>query len=270
MDTRYQEISYGWQNCPKSVRSKVNDILNSYRQAFGEDLVGFYLHGSLAMDCFNPRLSDIDLLAVVRCKLTLAAKKAIIDYLLSICDIHVEMSIVTIKSVKNMEYPTPFELHYNYDHREQYESGKADLTVQRYDEDLLLHFEVIRQRGICLFGTPIEEMFPKITKEKCITSITNELDWINEKFNTLPTIYIVLNPRRAIAFLKEGAFMSKKEGGKWALANLPARFSDTIGRALAVYTGAEDIGPYNDDILHDIIEYTRREIAQFSTGQIIK
>ena len=36
------------------------------RAILGENLVGVYLHGSLAMGCFNPRSSDVDLLVVVR------------------------------------------------------------------------------------------------------------------------------------------------------------------------------------------------------------
>ncbi len=263
---KHQTTTYGWPNCPETLRRTIDDILNFYLNVLKENLTGFYLHGSLAMSCFNPLSSDIDIIAVVQRKLTIYEKKAIIDNLLHICDVRTEMSIVTTDSIKNMEYPTPFELHYNHDHRKQYENGTADLTVERSDEDLVLHFEVIRQRGICLYGESIEKMFPKITKEKCIPSIANELDWINEKYNTLPATYIILNPCRAVAFLREGAFMSKKEGGEWALANLPARFSDTITRALAIYTGSEDIEHPARDILHDIVEYARREITRYSTG----
>ena len=34
------------------------------RKIFGENLTGVYLHGSLAMGCFNPDKSDIDLIIV--------------------------------------------------------------------------------------------------------------------------------------------------------------------------------------------------------------
>ena len=32
------------------------------RRIFGGNLLGVYLHGSLAMGCFNPKKSDLDLL----------------------------------------------------------------------------------------------------------------------------------------------------------------------------------------------------------------
>ena len=36
------------------------------RAILGENLVGVYLHGSSVMDCFNPKVSDLDLLIVVK------------------------------------------------------------------------------------------------------------------------------------------------------------------------------------------------------------
>jgi hypothetical protein len=36
-------------------------LLATLQDILKENLVGMYLHGSLAMDCFNPARSDIDL-----------------------------------------------------------------------------------------------------------------------------------------------------------------------------------------------------------------
>jgi len=63
--------------------------------------------------------------------------------------------------------------------------------------------------------------------------------------------------------------MFKKEGGEWALVNLPSEFSDTIVQVLAVYTGTEDIKPFNKDILHDILAYARKT-TQLLASEIIK
>ena len=40
-------------------------LVEAAKGAFGANLTGVYLHGSLAMGCFNPKKSDIDLLVVV-------------------------------------------------------------------------------------------------------------------------------------------------------------------------------------------------------------
>ena len=40
------------------------------KEIFGGNLTGVYLHGSMAMGCFNPEKSDIDLLNVVEDDIT--------------------------------------------------------------------------------------------------------------------------------------------------------------------------------------------------------
>jgi len=47
------QMFYGWQRCPKAVRAEVEVIRQRLVSVLREDLVGLYLHGSLAMGCFN-------------------------------------------------------------------------------------------------------------------------------------------------------------------------------------------------------------------------
>ena len=46
-----------------------NDVIERFvsvtKDIFGEGLTGIYLHGSLAMRCFNPQKSDIDLIVIL-------------------------------------------------------------------------------------------------------------------------------------------------------------------------------------------------------------
>lgn len=44
----------------------LDKIVNQSRKIFGDELIGIYLHGSMAMGCFNPDKSDIDLIFVIR------------------------------------------------------------------------------------------------------------------------------------------------------------------------------------------------------------
>lgn len=48
----------------------LDQAVDLFKEELGDNLVGIYLHGSLAMGCFNPDTSDIDLLLVVADKLT--------------------------------------------------------------------------------------------------------------------------------------------------------------------------------------------------------
>jgi streptomycin 3"-adenylyltransferase len=273
MNVQRQITSSGWKDCPESVRSTVNNILAFYRQVLRDNLIGFYLHGSLAMGCFNPESSDVDFLAVVQRKLTVTNKKNIIDYLLSIDNGSSppapEMSIVTQDSLDNLAYPSAFELHYSNSWRERYLSGKVDWAEPRNDADLVMHYLAIQRRGVCLYGRPVEEVFPEIPREMSIASLNQDLDWITERIDSLPVTYVVLNPCRALAFLTEGILMSKKEGGEWAISHLPHEFSTLINQALMAYSGAGKVTRPERDILGKFVDYTRKEFRRMSAVKIV-
>lgn len=266
MNTSHDLESYGWENCPDSISNLVNRIVDSYRTILHENLLGFYLHGSLAMGCFNPGQSDVDLLVVVRRSLIREEKKSIIDVLLEVnkapSSVNPEMSIVLLENVVHPIYPTTFELHYSSGWRERYLADEVDWDTQRFDEDLVLHFLAIKRRGVCLYGSPIESVFPEIPGGMCVASLVNDLNWISTRLSSLPPTYPVLNPCRALAFLRTGIFMSKKEGGMWALSSVPGRFSSIISRALAIYQGDEETLPDQHQVL-EFLEYTRAEMAGY-------
>jgi predicted nucleotidyltransferase len=44
----------------------VLDFVSKLSEMLGSNLVGVYLHGSLAMGCFNPHASDIDVLVITQ------------------------------------------------------------------------------------------------------------------------------------------------------------------------------------------------------------
>ena len=45
---------FGWHNCPGAVRAQVDQLTSTLSNLLAEHLIGIYLHGSLAMGCFNP------------------------------------------------------------------------------------------------------------------------------------------------------------------------------------------------------------------------
>lgn len=55
-------------------------------------------------------------------------------------------------------------------------------------------------------------------------------------------VYIVLNLARVLAYTREGLVLSKAEGGKWALDNLPDEFKPTVESALCEYGGKKRMG----------------------------
>lgn len=50
-------------------------------------------------------------------------------------------------------------------------------------------------------------------------------------------VYITLNLCRVLAYLTEGAVLSKRQGGEWGLTHLPAEYHPLLQGALAAYGG---------------------------------
>ncbi len=58
------------ENTPKAVRKVLRETLSFVQSTIQGNLIGLYLYGSLAMDCYNPRSSDIDIIIVTKQRLS--------------------------------------------------------------------------------------------------------------------------------------------------------------------------------------------------------
>jgi streptomycin 3"-adenylyltransferase len=171
------------------------------------------------------------------------------------------MSIVTEKSLRKIRYPSPFELHYSDSWRDRFLNGEVDWNNQKYDEDLVMHYLAIRHRGIRLYGPAILDIFPDIPREMWIKSMVNDLVYIREQITTGHTTYAVLNPCRNLALIREGRLLSKKEGGEWALTNLPDEFIPIISQALADYKNNRGTFRPDKAELYCFLEYASSEMV---------
>jgi streptomycin 3"-adenylyltransferase len=119
--------SIGWNNCPDETKGQVQHLLAELTKQLEGNLIGIYLHGSLALGCFNPSSSDIDLLVVTERKIPLPTKKALVQILLTISGVPhpIEISFLCQGNLTSWMYPTPFELHYSEAWRERF---SQDLT----------------------------------------------------------------------------------------------------------------------------------------------
>jgi predicted nucleotidyltransferase len=106
---------FGWEDCPQAVQSQVKNYVGAMRRHLADNLIGVYLHGSLAMGCFNPETSDIDLLVVTRQGMSLETKRAMIELLLrfSARPRPIEISFLREQDLEPWQHPTPFDLHYS-------------------------------------------------------------------------------------------------------------------------------------------------------------
>ncbi len=212
------------------------------KRILGDNLVGVYLHGSAVMGCFNPGKSDVDLLVVVNEEPADAVKRAFLDMVVSLDETGpakgIEMSVVRRGVCKPFVYPTPFELHFSKMHLDRFRNDPKDYIAKMKgtDRDLAAHITVIRARGVCLCGAPIDEVFGEVPKQDYIDSLWYDIADAEEDIAE-DTMYLTLNLARVLAFLRDGSVLSKKEGGEWGLKNLPEKYHGLLREALSEYRG---------------------------------
>lgn len=239
-------------------------IIEKYKKILHENLVGIYLHGSLAMGCYTSE-SDIDLLVVVREPMDVETKKNLIKSILYLDGLPkkgIEMSVILEKYAKEFIYPTPFELHYSDFHRNRYLSDSSYLCEGSIDRDLAAHFTIIIHRGICLFGKKIEEVFSNVPKEYYIDSIVYDVK--NAKKDILEdTVYITLNLCRVLYYIKENVICSKLEAGNWAKEVIPQQYKKIVDDAVKVYSNKLGKMKCSEDLLFKYADYMLKEIETY-------
>ena len=241
------------------------EFTKNVTEIFADNLVGIYLHGSAVMGCFNPEKSDIDLIVVVKNDIPDVDKKAFMDMVVALNanapSKGIEVSIVKSNVCKPFVYPTPFELHFSAMHLNWYKDN-PDNYVQNMkgtDEDLAAHFTIITHRGVCLAGKPIDEVFGEVPEDAYMDSIRGDIAEAEQDILE-DTMYITLNLARALAFVREGLVLSKREGGEWGLKNLPLEYHPLIEKALREYAGSGET-VYDEERAVSYAKYMLTEIG---------
>ncbi|MDB4895546.1 MAG: hypothetical protein JWN15_1808, partial [Firmicutes bacterium] len=150
---------YRWPDCPQPVRTQVEGFLAALQRQLGPNLLGLYLHGSLAMGTPNPAPKDIDLLAITRHGLDGVVKEQLVNLLLtaSRCPRDLEFHCVQAAELAVWRHPLPFDFHYSEGWRERFLAGEWRTLNDgvHADPELAAHVTILRERGIALYGPPV-------------------------------------------------------------------------------------------------------------------
>jgi streptomycin 3"-adenylyltransferase len=123
-------------------------------------------------------------------------------------------SVVAQSDLSPWCHPCAYDFHYSEDWRERAHVARG------VDPDLALHVALTRARGRALFGPPPRELLPDVPREHVLDSIRRDVAESLLRSHDRPA-YAVLNACRTLAWLRDGAFRSKEEGGLWALSAVP-------------------------------------------------
>lgn len=224
----------------------LNDFITMSKNILQNNLTGIYLHGSMAMNCFNPDKSDIDLIIVIEHDITDIQK---MDFMKQVVILNekvtkkgLELSIVKREYCLPFVYPTPFELHFSSRHLTWFIDNPVNYieNMKGEDKDLAAHFTIINQYGVVLYGEQINNVFDEVPKKDYIDSIWFDVESAREDILEQP-MYIVLNLCRVLAFLKEDLYLSKQKGGEWGLAHISNRYFPIISQALNCYKSNQNM-----------------------------
>lgn len=242
-----------WQEkiaAPLDVRWQLDQFVRSLCENNENGLIGIYLHGSLAMGCYQPQRSDIDLLVLLdkppdpsRCR---TWAEQVLDN--SAAPAPIEISFLHYSQYTPWRHPTPFSFHFSEEWRPRIKQALQDGSWHACDwqpitdPDLAAHFTVTRRRGIRLAGAPVETAIPVVPWADYLDSICADLRWASERAADNP-VYLALNACRVWAAAEAGLVLSKVEGVEWAQPRLPAELAATAASAAASYGATANAAP---------------------------
>jgi streptomycin 3"-adenylyltransferase len=237
----------------------VIDNFSSMSQAMiGENLIGIYLHGSMAMGCFNPNKSDIDLLVVIDDNLSDMQKMEFMKQVVRLNEEApakgLELSIVKREYCNPVVYPTPFELHFSPMHLQWFRDNPQHYVehMKGEDKDLVAHFTIIHRYGSVLYGEAIETVFGEVPQKDYMDSIWYDVESAREDIINEP-VSVTLNLCRVLAFVKEDLCLSKQQGGEWGILHIDVKYRELISQAISCYT-SKDIMVLEKELLFEFAE----------------
>jgi predicted nucleotidyltransferase len=259
-----------WDTAPEPVRAQVKRFVRDMRTVLGENLIGIYLHGSMAMGCFNPDGSDIDLLVLLRSRLAPEVKRLLAGVLLTQSGTPrpLEVSFLVHSDLHPWRHPAPYDLHFSEFWRERFGANLSRLdwevwgAAERTDPDLAAHLTIVRERGVVLYGPPSREVFPPVPQRDYLDALMYDFEPARDSILQAP-VYGVLNLLRVYWYLLAGKISTKEEAGLWGRETLPdADLRDLAGEALACYRGDAPILDVSAEALERFALYVDSQVQR--------
>jgi hypothetical protein len=255
------------------VKTLLEVLLRDVRETLGDRLVGLYLDGSLTSGDFD-LASDIDFLAVTDIEIP----PGLFSELQSMHDrvtatdprwgAELEGSYLSRAAVRR--YDPALAMHPNL------ERGKKErLKLVRHDEDWIVHYHVVRERGIPLFGPDPKTLIDPVPPDALRQAMRPNLEkwWRPMLADPAPLLrrgyqsYAVLTMCRIGYTIAKGEVASKSEAMRWAKKNLAGRWSPLIDRAWAgrshpnPETAAEEISE-TQNLIRYVLERSRQSSTE--------
>jgi predicted nucleotidyltransferase len=200
------------------VKQFIENISADYQNIFCEDLVAIYVTGSLSTNSYVEGLSDIDLIVVVKEKITQSDLAVLRNWAknLSVNDPRAAILDISIVESKNVRFDLP-------EHPDALEfwKGEFDYAKNALGNSPIVWDQIIKG-GITVFGSKPQEIITTVPWGAIQTAIKDEVLTIQQRIDThfeeIKFRYYVLSTLCRILYTtKNKSYVSKKEALVWYL-----------------------------------------------------
>jgi hypothetical protein len=220
------------------INSVLDEVLSGARGILGDDFVGMYLDGSLAIGDFEPEKSDIDFVVVTDSEVsshTFGALKTMHDRIASGASKWVrelEGSYISRRALRHDRRPAAHPY---------IDRGSVLAMVHQESGYWPIHRHMLREHGVVLAGPLPQTLIDPVQPEELREAIRGILrEWWMPMLvdgplleNSFYRCYAVLTISRMFYTLRHGAVATKPIAARWAQGALDRRWTPLIKQALA-------------------------------------
>lgn len=218
------------------VNRVLEKLVTGIKTILGDNLVGIYLHGSLALGDFDPQTSDVDFMVVVKEKLTDEQVEQIQKMHQGLIDSDqkwgkkLEGSYLTLEQLKSEE--PPFEPR-------PYLNEKNFYPAADYGYEWVLEKYAVREKGIVLVGEEPKNIIDRVEVDDVLKAVKRifEENWEpmlldpQKLENDWYRPYAILTLCRIMYAIEKGKVGSKQEAAGWVMENFGDRWRDVVDMA---------------------------------------
>jgi hypothetical protein len=219
--------------------------VSSWRSALGRNLAGVYIQGSLSTGAFNPRTSDIDVVATTRVLTDAQANERLKEVHRAMHgwgdDRWAERLEVTFVPAKALALPgvppiAVLELH-----------PDEGFKLQPLGPDLVIQKRMLREHGITLFGPRTSRVVPPVSGGELRDAVLGnlreswlpQLEYPGQFLKPGYQAYAVLTMCRARCLLATGEVVTKPEAAAWATRGPYLEIWHPLIQSAVAYPGGE-------------------------------
>jgi hypothetical protein len=201
---------------PEEVLAYGREVAACLRDVLGEELVGAYYVGSIALGGYVPGESDLDMVAVSERAIPDRRRASIADVVIDTtnsCPARgLEFTLYRREVAGRSPVAADFEVNANGGPR-MARSIHLDAGAEP-GFWYVLDRAIAHRCGVVVCGPAPIELFAEVSRRRLLDAMTESMRWHRE--HEKATLYSVLNASRAWRFAMEDVLGSKLEGAAWA------------------------------------------------------